>query len=133
MRRVRGASPAQTVPPPVVAPTSRPNFVIAPVYSSRGPGRDGVNMQVTSFFDAMIRPIPAERSPVSVPTFARPPDCAKVGTGIAAASTVARMARAVKDLYTVHSCERTTLGVRKSLAQGRLIQEIFRLFALADK
>jgi hypothetical protein len=35
-----------------------------------------------------------------VPTFVRSRDCAKVGTGIAMASTVARMARAVKDLYT---------------------------------
>src|SRR3974390_44400 len=133
MRRVLGASTAQTISPPVVAPTSKPNFVIVPVYSSRGPGRDGVNMQVTSFFDVMIRPMPAEISQVSVPTFVRSRDCAKVGTDIAMASTVARMARAVKDLYTVHSCERTTLGARKSLAQERLIQEIFRLFALADK
>src|SRR3974390_560822 len=121
MRRVVGAPTPQTISPPVVAPTSRPNFVIAPGFSSRGPGRDGVNMQVTSFFDAMIRPIPAEISQVSVPTFVRSRDCAQVGTGIAAASPVARMARAVKDLYTVPSCERTTLGVRKSLAQGRLI------------
>src|SRR3974390_756001 len=125
MRRVVGAPTPQTISPPVVAPTSRPNFVIAPVYSSRGPGRDGVNMQVTSFFDAMIRPIPAEISQVSVPTFVRSRDCAKVGTGVAAASTVARMARTGTNLYTVHSCARTTLGARKSLAQGRLVKELF--------
>src|SRR6185295_4921957 len=90
-RRVVGAYTAQTISPPAVAPRSRPNLLIAPTYTSRGPGWDGVNMQLTSLCDVIIKPMPPEMSHVSVPDLTRSA-CAMVTTGNATVVAIARAA-----------------------------------------
>jgi hypothetical protein len=56
-------------------------------------------MQVTSFFDVMIRPMPAEISQVKVPAFVRSGAWAMDGTGDAIAATTPKAARALRRFF----------------------------------
>src|SRR5262245_35432537 len=76
---------------------SSPNLLIAPTYTSRGPGCDGVNMHATSLCEVMIKPRPPEISHVSVPALVLSA-CAMVGTGSAAAAAIAKAARPINAL-----------------------------------
>jgi hypothetical protein len=58
-------------------------------------------MQLMSFFDPMIMPMPAEISQVSVPAFVRAGACAMLGAGRAAAEATASKAKALKALFIV--------------------------------
>ena len=55
-------------------------------------------MQVTSFFDVIISPMPPEMSQLNVPTFVLP-DCAEAGIGNATAAAMAKAAMAPKGLF----------------------------------
>jgi hypothetical protein len=58
-------------------------------------------MQLTSFFDPMIMPMPAEISQVNVPALVRAGACAMLDAGKAAAEATASMAKALRALFIV--------------------------------
>src|SRR5262245_37704769 len=97
-------------------------------------------MQVTSFFDAMIRPMPPEMSQVSVPTFVRLA-CADAGIGSATAAATTTAA-ALKSLCMCGSLYRSMPGYKRqpqqqvpcefSLASGEATTRIVGLFVLGQ-
>jgi hypothetical protein len=62
-----------------------------------------VNMQVTAFFDVMMRPMPAEISQVKLPTFVWLAAWAIAGAGNATAATIDRTANALRGLCMSNS------------------------------
>jgi len=60
-------------------------------------------MQVTAFFDVMMRPMPAEISQVKLPTFVWLAAWATAGAGNAIAATTASAANALTGLCMLNS------------------------------
>src|SRR5262249_7683937 len=99
-----------------------------------GPGSDGVNRHCTCFCDAMMRPMPAEMSQVSVPTLARWGACAEAGPARARPrprAAAARMRRFMtKLLVLIHVAGGLTRGIRAGSGRAQTPRNVNGLWLL---